>query len=191
MQRRRLGTTGLTVSEICLGTMTFGSHADEATSLQILNHAFDAGIDFLDAAEVYPVPPKPEYAGQSEVIISLSIGLLLGLTGASQLLSARLLPRLLRRIAERELLLVGGCLMAVAYLISAWAPSFTSMINCPTDMPPKNTLRISCRSLTCAGPSSLAIVPIDIATSEVVSATRATNSASESGFRIMGAGRTT
>jgi len=69
MQRRRLGTTGLTVSEICLGTMTFASHADEATSLQILDHAFEAGIDFLDVAEVYPVPPKPEYAGQSEVII--------------------------------------------------------------------------------------------------------------------------
>ncbi|HYQ46528.1 MAG TPA: aldo/keto reductase [Polyangiaceae bacterium] len=69
MRRRRLGTTGLTVSEICLGTMTFGSHADEATSLKILDQAFDSGIDFLDVAEVYPVPPKPEYAGQSELII--------------------------------------------------------------------------------------------------------------------------
>ena len=69
MQRRRLGTTGLTVSEICLGTMTFASHADEATSLKILDQAFDSGIDFLDVAEVYPVPPKPEYAGQSEVVI--------------------------------------------------------------------------------------------------------------------------
>ncbi len=69
MQRRRLGTTGLTVSEICLGTMTFASQADEAASIGILNKAFDSGIDFLDVAEVYPVPPKPEYAGQSEVII--------------------------------------------------------------------------------------------------------------------------
>jgi aryl-alcohol dehydrogenase-like predicted oxidoreductase len=69
MQRRRLGTTGLTVSEICLGTMTFGSHADEAASLKILDKSFDAGIDFLDVAEVYPVPPKPEYAGQSELIV--------------------------------------------------------------------------------------------------------------------------
>lgn len=69
MQRRRLGTTGLTVSEICLGTMTFASHADEATSLKILDKSFDAGVDFLDVAEVYPVPPKPEYAGQSEIII--------------------------------------------------------------------------------------------------------------------------
>ena len=54
---------------------------------------------------------------------SLPIGLLLGLTGASQLLSARLLPRLLRRATERELLLVGGGLMGLAYLLSAWAPS--------------------------------------------------------------------
>jgi aryl-alcohol dehydrogenase-like predicted oxidoreductase len=69
MKRRQLGSTGLTVSEICLGTMTFGSHADEGASLRILDKAFDAGIDFLDVAEVYPVPPKPEYAGQSEVII--------------------------------------------------------------------------------------------------------------------------
>jgi len=54
---------------------------------------------------------------------SLSIGLLLGLTGAAQLLTARLLPRVLQRFAERELLLVGGGLMGAAYLLSAWAPS--------------------------------------------------------------------
>jgi aryl-alcohol dehydrogenase-like predicted oxidoreductase len=69
MERRRLGTTGLTVSEICLGTMTFASFADEATSLQILDRSFDGGVDFLDVAEVYPVPPKAEYAGQSELIV--------------------------------------------------------------------------------------------------------------------------
>jgi len=54
---------------------------------------------------------------------SLPIGLLLGLTGASQLLAARLLPRLLTRVSERELLIVGGGLMGFAYLLSAWAPS--------------------------------------------------------------------
>jgi aryl-alcohol dehydrogenase-like predicted oxidoreductase len=69
IKRRRLGTTGLTVSEICLGTMTFGSRADEATSLRILDKAFEAGVDFFDVAEVYPVPPKPEYAGRSEAIL--------------------------------------------------------------------------------------------------------------------------
>lgn len=69
MQQRRLGSTGLTVSEICLGTMTFGSFADEATSFKILDRAYDAGVDFLDIAEVYPVPPKAEYAGESERIV--------------------------------------------------------------------------------------------------------------------------
>jgi aryl-alcohol dehydrogenase-like predicted oxidoreductase len=69
MKQRRLGTTGLTVSEICLGTMTFGSFADEATSLAILDRSFAAGVDFLDVAEVYPVPPRAEYAGESERIV--------------------------------------------------------------------------------------------------------------------------
>jgi aryl-alcohol dehydrogenase-like predicted oxidoreductase len=69
MQQRRLGSTGLVVSEICLGTMTFGSFADEATSFRILDKAYDAGVDFLDIAEVYPVPPKAEYAGESERIV--------------------------------------------------------------------------------------------------------------------------
>src|SRR5262245_58745184 len=69
MKSRRLGTTGLSVSELCLGTMTFGSFSDEATSLKSLDKSFDHGIDFLDVAEVYPVPPKAEYAGQSELIV--------------------------------------------------------------------------------------------------------------------------
>jgi aryl-alcohol dehydrogenase-like predicted oxidoreductase len=69
MKQRRLGKTGLTVSEICLGTMTFGAQADEATSVQILDRSFEAGIDFLDVAEIYPVPPRAEYAGQSELIV--------------------------------------------------------------------------------------------------------------------------
>src|SRR4051794_16505783 len=69
MKQRRLGRTGLTVSEICLGTMTFGSQADESTSLRILDASFDAGVDFLDVAEIYPVPPKTEWATRSETIV--------------------------------------------------------------------------------------------------------------------------
>lgn len=69
MRRRRLGTTGLTVSEICLGTMTFGNMADEPMSRRILDRAFDAGVDFLDVAEVYPVPPSRRYVGASEEIV--------------------------------------------------------------------------------------------------------------------------
>jgi len=66
---RRLGNSGLVVSEICLGTMTFGSMADEATSVACLDKAFDGGVDFYDAAEVYPVPPRAEWAGRTEEIV--------------------------------------------------------------------------------------------------------------------------
>jgi aryl-alcohol dehydrogenase-like predicted oxidoreductase len=69
MKHRRLGKTGLTVSEVCLGTMTFGSMADEDTSRAILDKAFDGGVDFLDVAEIYPVPPMDDYAGRSEEIV--------------------------------------------------------------------------------------------------------------------------
>jgi aryl-alcohol dehydrogenase-like predicted oxidoreductase len=69
MKRRRLGRTALTVSEICLGTMTFGNQADERASFAILDRAFDAGVDFLDIAEIYPVPPHVKYAGVSEEIV--------------------------------------------------------------------------------------------------------------------------
>ena len=69
MKQRRLGRTGLVVSEIGLGTMTFGSMADEAQSRAIMDRAFDAGVNFLDVAEVYPVPPDPKWAGQSEEIV--------------------------------------------------------------------------------------------------------------------------
>jgi aryl-alcohol dehydrogenase-like predicted oxidoreductase len=69
MKYRRLGKTGLTVSEVCLGTMTFGSMADEERSLAIMRKAYDAGVDFFDVAEIYPVPPMPEHAGRSEEIV--------------------------------------------------------------------------------------------------------------------------
>jgi aryl-alcohol dehydrogenase-like predicted oxidoreductase len=68
MKQRHLGRTGIAVSEICLGTMTFGSMADEATAAACLDAAFDAGVDFVDTSEVYPVPPDPKYAGVSEEI---------------------------------------------------------------------------------------------------------------------------
>jgi aryl-alcohol dehydrogenase-like predicted oxidoreductase len=68
MRTRRLGRTGLVVPEICMGTMTFGSMADEATSLRCLDMAWDAGVTFIDTAEVYPVPPDPKWAGRSEEI---------------------------------------------------------------------------------------------------------------------------
>jgi aryl-alcohol dehydrogenase-like predicted oxidoreductase len=69
MKIRRMGNTGLKVSEICLGTMTFGHQCDETTSFAILNKATDAGVTFIDTADVYPVPPTPETAGRTEEII--------------------------------------------------------------------------------------------------------------------------
>src|SRR6516162_1290853 len=69
MMIRRMGATGLKVSEICLGTMTFGHQCDERTSFAILDKAAAAGVTFLDTADVYPVPPTPETAGRSEEII--------------------------------------------------------------------------------------------------------------------------
>jgi aryl-alcohol dehydrogenase-like predicted oxidoreductase len=69
MHTRRLGRTGLKVSEICLGTMTFGHQCDEAASFAILNKAAKHGVYFLDTADVYPVPPSPETAGRTEAIV--------------------------------------------------------------------------------------------------------------------------
>ncbi len=55
MQHARLGDSGLQVSRICLGTMTFGLQVDEERSREILDHAADQGVTFLDAADVYPL----------------------------------------------------------------------------------------------------------------------------------------
>src|SRR6516162_7080355 len=69
MMLRRMGRTGLKVSEICLGTMTFGHQCDEATSFAIMDKAAEQGVTFLDTADVYPVPPSPETAGRTEEIV--------------------------------------------------------------------------------------------------------------------------
>ncbi len=68
MQRRRLGGSGVVVSDICMGTMTFGGQCDEQLSHAICDRAWEAGIDFFDAAELYPVPPMAETAGVTEEI---------------------------------------------------------------------------------------------------------------------------
>jgi aryl-alcohol dehydrogenase-like predicted oxidoreductase len=65
----RLGRTGLTVSRLALGTMTFGLQTDEATSFRILDKATDGGINFLDTADVYPLGGTVETTGRTEEII--------------------------------------------------------------------------------------------------------------------------
>ena len=67
MDKRRLGRSGVVVSEICMGTMTFGTQADKKESFRILDRAYDAGVNFFDTAELYPVPPSEELAGLTEV----------------------------------------------------------------------------------------------------------------------------
>src|SRR5580692_979027 len=69
MNQRRMGRTGLKVSEICLGTMTFAGQSDEATSFQILDVAAERGVTFIDTADAYPIPPEPETAGRTEEVI--------------------------------------------------------------------------------------------------------------------------
>ena len=69
MKTVRMGRTGLRVSEICLGTMTFGYQCDEKTSFAIMNKAAEHGVNFIDTADVYPVPPSVETAGRTEEIV--------------------------------------------------------------------------------------------------------------------------
>jgi len=69
MDYRELGRTGVKVSRLCLGTMTFGEQNSEAEGHAQMDYAFDRGINIFDAAEIYPVPPKPETQGRSEAII--------------------------------------------------------------------------------------------------------------------------
>lgn len=69
MQTTPLGCSGLTVSRLCLGTMNFGASVDEAAAHAQLDMALEAGITFLDTAELYPSPPSPESFGVTEEII--------------------------------------------------------------------------------------------------------------------------
>jgi aryl-alcohol dehydrogenase-like predicted oxidoreductase len=69
MKTKHMGRTGLRVSEICLGTMTFGRQCDEQTSFAIMDTAHEAGVSFLDTADVYPLPPELSTVGRTEEII--------------------------------------------------------------------------------------------------------------------------
>jgi len=69
MQHVRFGPTGLHVSRLCLGTMTFGLQCDEKTSFAILDAAAEQGITFLDTADVYPLGGKVEDSGTTETIL--------------------------------------------------------------------------------------------------------------------------
>jgi len=70
MEFRYIGKSGLRVSSICMGTMTFGSSTDEKEAFKILDMAYDRGINFYDTAELYPVSPKKETIGLTEAILA-------------------------------------------------------------------------------------------------------------------------
>jgi aryl-alcohol dehydrogenase-like predicted oxidoreductase len=69
MQHVRLGRTGLQVSRLCLGTMTFGLQSDESTAFSIMDRAAEGGIDFLDTADAYPLGGGLETQGRTEEIV--------------------------------------------------------------------------------------------------------------------------
>ena len=69
MEYKKLGDSDLSVSEICLGTMTYGQQNTVAEAAQQLDLAIDRGINFIDTAEMYPVPGKSETQGKTEEYI--------------------------------------------------------------------------------------------------------------------------
>jgi len=69
MKIKQMGRTGLKVTEICLGTMTFGNQCDEPTSHAIMSKAFDAGVTFFDTADAYPLGATLETVGRTEEYI--------------------------------------------------------------------------------------------------------------------------
>ena len=69
MEYRQLGNTDLKVSLICLGTMTWGEQNTEAEAFEQLDYALEQGVNFIDCAEMYPVPPRPETQGRTEAYI--------------------------------------------------------------------------------------------------------------------------
>ncbi|GAC1629862.1 MAG: aldo/keto reductase [Ktedonobacteraceae bacterium] len=69
MKTKRLGKTGLKVSEVCLGTMTFGNQADQQTAFEIMDIADESGVNFIDTADVYPLGVDVEELGRTEEIV--------------------------------------------------------------------------------------------------------------------------
>ncbi|WP_165680905.1 NADP(H)-dependent aldo-keto reductase [Metapseudomonas otitidis] len=69
MQYRQLGRTDVKVSSLCLGTMTWGEQNTQAQAFAQIERAKAYGVNFMDVAEMYPVPPRPETYGATETII--------------------------------------------------------------------------------------------------------------------------
>jgi aryl-alcohol dehydrogenase (NADP+) len=74
MKRNRLGASALEVSQICLGTMTWGEQNSEAEGHAQIDWALDHGINFIDTAEMYPIPPAQKTQGATEKILGSWLG---------------------------------------------------------------------------------------------------------------------
>ena len=69
MKYRKLGTTNIDVSLICLGTMTWGEQNSQTEAFEQMNYSVEKGVNFFDTAELYPVMPRKETYGKTEEII--------------------------------------------------------------------------------------------------------------------------
>lgn len=69
MNYNLLGNSGIKVSKICLGTMTWGNQNSQSEAFEQLGYALDQGVNFIDTAELYPVPPDPSTYGATETIV--------------------------------------------------------------------------------------------------------------------------
>ena len=69
MEKTTLGNTNIAVSKVCLGTMTFGDQNTQADASEQLDYALAQGINFIDTAEMYPVPPKAETFTRTETMV--------------------------------------------------------------------------------------------------------------------------
>lgn len=86
MKYRKLGRTGLLVSEICLGTMTFGNQIDEAASINLIKWAVDHGVNFVDTADLYVDGKTEQIVGKAlkgirdQVVLATKVGARQGAT---------------------------------------------------------------------------------------------------------------
>ena len=69
MEYRKLGNTDIDVSVICLGTMSYGEQNTEKEAHEQLDYSLDRGVNFIDTAEMYAIPPKKETYGKTEELI--------------------------------------------------------------------------------------------------------------------------
>ncbi|EPS67861.1 hypothetical protein M569_06914, partial [Genlisea aurea] len=70
LEYRKLGDSDLVISEITLGTMTFGEQNTEKEAHELLNYAFERGINAIDTSEMYPIPPRAETQGRTDLYIA-------------------------------------------------------------------------------------------------------------------------